>query len=708
MNTLRHASIACAVLVLAIVAQAQGRRPVTHEDVWLMRRIASPAVSPDGRWIVVGVAEPAYDPKDEYADLWLVRADGSGKPRRLTESRIGEAGPVWNPDSRRIAFYHRLENEAAPQIFVGDIETGEVKKITDVAEGARSPKWSPDGTRIAFIADVHPGAGNDTENRAAALRLRERKTSALVYDGFPVRYWDHWIDVTRPHLLVQDAKPDARPVDLFAGWELAKLPGFAGRDSENAEVIDFAWAPDGRSIVFAATLNRDEAARSVVVNDLFAVGFDGAAPRRLTSDGWSYFEPVFAKTGDWLVVGAAPADTGRVYSQKQLLRFPWPFDQASRIRLADGFDRNPRQPVITPDGAEIVFTAEDGGREKVYRAPSAGGPAHLWIEPGAGVIVGLDAGGKRRPFFAAIFEAANQPPEVVSLSDRRGVQRLTEFNKNRVKGLDLSPAEDFWFTSGKGRRIHSLIVRPAGFDPSRRYPVLVLMHGGPHSMSRDAFHVRWNYHLLAGKDYVVISTNYSGSTGFGEAFAQGLQGDPLKTPAEEILEALDAAVAKYPFMDASRVAAAGASYGGHLAGWMQAATTRFRCLVSHAGLVNIASQWGTSDVIYHRELNMDGPVWEHSDTWTAQNPARFADRNATGEGWVTPMLVTAGERDFRVPINNALETWSYLQRLQVPSRLIVFPDENHWIQRGENSRFWYAEIKAWLDRWTLPAQRPPR
>ena len=238
-----------------------------------------------------------------------------------------------------------------------------------------------------------------------------------------------------------------------------------------------------------------------------------------------------------------------------------------------------------------------------------------------------------------------------------------------------------------------MLAFPPAFDKGKKYPLFVLMHGGPHLQWRDQFFLRWNYHLLASAGYVVLLTNYTGSTGFGEKFAQEIQGDPLRGPANEINEAADEAIRRYPFIDASRQAAGGASYGGHLANWMQATTTRYKCLISHAGLINLESQWGTSDSIYHRELNAGGPPWEQSKVWKEQNPIRYA------KDFRTPILLTVGENDFRVPVNQTIENWSVLQRRRVPSRLIVFPEENHWIMKGEDSRFFYQEVHAWLAKY---------
>jgi dipeptidyl aminopeptidase/acylaminoacyl peptidase len=286
------------------------------------------------------------------------------------------------------------------------------------------------------------------------------------------------------------------------------------------------------------------------------------------------------------------------------------------------------------------------------------------------------------------------PPELVRVDPRSGqAQRLTSFNVAMAERTDWQPVEHFWFTSTRGARIHNMIVLPPAFDPAQEYPLLVLMHGGPHSMWRDQFHLRWNYHLLAQPGFVVLLTNYTGSTGFGEAFAQGIQHDPLAGPAQEINEAADEAIRLYPYIDATRQAAGGASYGGHLAYWLQGVTDRYRTLVSHAGAMNMESQWGTSDVIFHREVNFGGPVWEQGPIWREQNPIRLA------ANFRTPMLITVGELDYRVPLNTTLEAWSVLQRMQVPSRLITFPDENHWILNAENSRFFYREVQDWLSRY---------
>lgn len=686
--------------LLAASAETAGRA-IAHEDLWLMKRVGAPVVSPDGRHAVFAVTEPAYDAKDQVSDLWVVPVDGSAPPRKLTQTRGGESGAEWSPDGTKLVFSARRDGDEAAQLYVLDLAAGgEANRITNLTLGARSPKWSPDGGKVLFISDVYPGAESEEAVKRAAKERRERKYTVRRYDGFPIRHWDRWLDDKQPRVFVQAAAPDAEPRNLLAGSALVTQPGFGGQLTNSGETIAAEWTPDGR-VLFTATTRRDQAAHAPVWNDLFLVEAGGGEPQRLTTDEDNYGQFGFSPDGRSLVASVTPAAPGRVYRLNRLVHYPWPFDAAQRRVLTADFDRSPTRPVFTPDSRRIFFTAEDAGLEKVYTLALDEGKVSLHLDPGSGVVTGMSAGAASENFrLVGLWEAAHSPPEIYVHNPADGDnRRLTRFNAERIAALDLPPVEHFTFTSRGGREIHNLLVRPAGFDPAKKYPAVAIIHGGPHTMFRDQWVLRWNYHLLAGADFVLVLTNYTGSTGFGEAFAQAIQGDPLRTPGDEINEAMDVAVQRYAFIDGNRLAAGGASYGGHLANWLQATTNRYRCLISHAGLVSLETQWGTSDVIYSRELNNGGPVWEQGPVWREQNPARLAGNRADGTGWVTPMLITIGEQDFRVPLGNSLENWSYHQRLQIPSRLLVFPDENHWILKGHNSRYWYAEIRAWLQEW---------
>jgi dipeptidyl aminopeptidase/acylaminoacyl peptidase len=298
------------------------------------------------------------------------------------------------------------------------------------------------------------------------------------------------------------------------------------------------------------------------------------------------------------------------------------------------------------------------------------------------------------PLILTTWESAVRPAEIYRVDPlARTKQALSDFNGDKVAALDWPALRHFSFRSKAGKTIHNMIALPPAFDESRKYPLLVLMHGGAANMWRDQITLRWNYHLLARPGYVVLMTDYTGSTGYGERFAQEIEGDPFRGPAGEINEAADEAIRRFPFVDGARQCAAGASYGGHLANWMQATTTRYKCLIAHAGLVDAESQWGTSDVVYERERMNGGPPWEPTKSWREQNPIRYA------KGFRTPILLSVGENDFRVPLNQTLLNWSALQRQRVPSRLLVWPEENHWILKAENSRHFYEEVHAWLAKY---------
>ena len=687
------------MIVLASLGRAEAaKRPITHEDLWLMRRVGAPVPSPDGKWAAVAVTSPAYEAKDQTADLWLVPLDGSSAPRQLTRTRAPESGAVWSPDSARLAFTTKRDGDEVAQIYLLDVARGgEAVRITSLSTGARTPKWSPDGQRLLFVSDVYPEAANDEANQRAAKAAKARKHTGRVYDGFPIKYWDRWLDEKKTHLLVQEAQPDAVARDLLVGTKLARQAGFAGRPADAGEELPAEWAPDGQSIVFIATSNRNRGAFENARTHLFQVALAGGEPRQLTADQDNYSELEFRPDGRALLVEVSKGGDGKTYHHARIASFPWPFDVARRVVLTASLDLAMAKFAVSEDSATVYFTAEAGHRLKLYSVPAAGGPVRGHELTAEGCLGGLGVGGGR---LVATHESVVHPPEIVSLDPVAGRLRvLTHFNDERVAPLDLAPLEEFTTVSPKGWPVHSFLVRPPGFDPTKKYPLFVMMHGGPAPQFKDQWVLRWNYHLFAAPGYVVLLTNYSGSSGYTEAFGQAIQLDPLQGPANEINQAADEAIRRFPFIDGTRQAAGGASYGGHLANWLQATTTRYKCLVSHAGLVNLESQWATSDTVYSRELNNGGPVWEQGPVWHLQNPVRFAGNHAKKTGWITPVLVTVGELDYRVPANNTYEYWTYLQRLQVPSRLISFPDENHWILKGENSRFWFGEVHGWLAKW---------
>jgi dipeptidyl aminopeptidase/acylaminoacyl peptidase len=680
------------ILLIFLAAAAAAKTPITHQDVWLMKRVGAPSVSPDGKWVVFSVTEPAYEARDQVSDLWIVPADGSAKPRRLTATKGGESGVAWSGDSQRIAFSARREGDEENQIYVLHLAGGEAVRVTSISTGAESPQFSPDGASLLFTSRVYPGAGDDEANRKAAAERKARKYSARVYESFPIRHWDHWLDDRRPHVLVQPLEAGAKARDLLAGTKLASGAGFGGVFGISSEDLQAAWSPGGASVLFTATTNRNAAAYEDVVTHLYQVAAAGGEPRALTGGADSYSQPRFRPDGRALYATWSRGGD-RVYYIDRLAMFAWP-NPGERTIVTAKLDRSVGSYAFSPDSRTVYLLAEEQGHEKLFTVPAGGGEARLAFDMNLGAYSNLSGATRSpTPVLAANWESAVNPGEVVRVDARGRHAALSEFNAAKAAEIDWQPLREFWFTSKGGKRIHNLIALPPAFREDAKYPLVVFMHGGPHSMWRDQFFLRWNYHLMSRPGYVILMTNYTGSTGFGEKFAQEIQGDPLKGPAEEINDAADEAIKRFPFIDASRQAAGGASYGGHLANWMQATTTRYKALFSHAGLINLESQWGTSDMIYHRERNNGGPVWEQGRIWREQNPIRFV------KNFRTPILLTIGENDYRVPLNQTIENWSVLQRLRIPSKLVVFPDENHWILKGENSRFFFEQVHGWLEKY---------
>ncbi len=675
-------------------ADAPARKPITHEDVWLMKRLDTPVPSPDGKWVVFNVTEPAYDSKETSTDVWLKSLTDDTPPRRLTFSKPAEGGLAWSPDSRKLAFTAKRDADEAAAIYVLDLVAGgEAERITSLSTGASAPKWSPDGTKLLFVSSVYPGAGDDEANKKAAKERKDRKYNARAYESFPPRFWMAWLDDKRAHLFVQEAKAGAVARDLLAGTKLAATPGFGGSFGGGGESLEAEWAPDGATVVFIGVTNRNDGAFANVNTQIFSVPAAGGEPTRLTNDTHSYGSLSFSPDGKTLLCTTSAEEAGKVYDLTRLAAFAWPVTGPARILTAN-LDRSVSR-FATPDGSDrIYFTYEHAGLEKLYSVSYGGNDVRDEASPATGTISGLNAGGKA---LTGLWETTINPQEVYSFNG--APKRLTSINVAKAAAIDWLPVEHFWFKSAKGRDIHSMIVKPAGFDPAKKYPLFTVIHGGAASMWHDAFVLRWNYDLLARPGYVLLLTDYTGSTGYGEQFARNIQLDPLKTPGDEINQAVDEAIKKYSFIDGTRLAAGGASYGGHLANWLQATTTRYKAIVSHAGEADLIMQWGTSDSVFGREVNSGGPVWGDSPVWREQSPLLQAGNHAKGTGFKSPILITVGELDYRVPVNNAYTWFTLNQRLQVPSKLLVFPEAGHWILRGEDSRYFYSEVHAWLEKY---------
>jgi dipeptidyl aminopeptidase/acylaminoacyl peptidase len=683
--------MACLCGPLQSTAQPAAPKVITHEALWMMKRVGAPVVSPDGKWVVYAVVEPSYETDKSVSDLWLVPADGLKAPRRITNSKAAESDVVWSPDSSSIAFVTKRESDDAEQIYILNLaEGGEARRLTNISTGASSPKWRPDGKAILFESLVYPNALDDEANKKVVAERKARKYNVRAYEHFPIRFWNQWLDDRQPTVMVQSIEPGANAKDVLSGSRLARTSGFSGMETESSVTLAPLWSPDGHEVVFTATTERWQAASAQVGYHLYRVAADGGEASPISPASGEFQEARFSPDGKSLYF-KYELQNSEVYNLPRLNKVDWPAGGTLSLVTRD-FDRETARYALSSDGKSAYLLVPEAGKENLYRVAAQGGKPELVIEPATGGYTSLEIAEKAaKPVLIAGYGSSVSPTEIVRIDvPRRSHVNLTHVDTAAAAAIDWQPPQHFYFTSAKGRNIHNMIVLPPAFDAAKKYPMLVLIHGGAASNNPDQIGLRWNYHLLAAPGYVILMTDYTGSTSFGEKFAQAIKLDPLKTPGDEINQAVDEAIKRYAFVDGSRLCAAGASYGGHLANWIEATTTRYKCIVSHAGEVDLLSQWGTSDSIYGREVTNGGPPWEGNPVWREQSPITYA------ANWKTPMLLSIGERDFRVPINNTLENWSTLQRMHVPSRLLVWPDAWHWITKPEDSRHFYEEVHAWL------------
>lgn len=697
----------CALTAPGALAQtAAAKKPLTHETLWMMKRVGAPITSPNGKWVLFSVVEPSYEQDKAVTDLWLVPTDGAAAPRRLTNTKAGENDPVWSPDSASIAFATRREGDEVEQIYVLDLaQGGEARRVTTVSTGASHPQWRPDGKAILFETRVFPGAVDDEANKKIAAERKARKYNVRTYEHFPVRYWNEWLDDKQPTVMVQGLEPGAVARDILSPTAFAHTDGFGGVQGETTTSLAPIWSPDGSEIVIQATLERWNAAFAHVQHHLYRLpAAGGAEPKEITPTAGEYGHAAFSPDGKSLYFTFTP-DTDAVYNLGRLSKVAWPAGGAATV-VARDFDREPAHFAISPDSRTVYLLAPEAAGENLYSVPADGGKPTLVAQPKVGGYTALSLPSSGKTQLIAQYGSSVNPAEIVKIDPngsstgqggggKGGHNNLTEIDTAVAAGIDWQPPRHFTTVNAQGRTIHSMIVLPPNFDPARKYPLFVFIHGGAASNNADQIGLRWNYHLLAASagGTVILMTDYTGSTGFGEAFSQAIKLDPLKGPAEEINQAADEAIRRFPFIDATRQCAGGASYGGHLTNWLEATTTRYRCLISHAGEVDLTTQWGESDGIYNRELNNGGPPWEGNPIWREQSAITYA------ANWKTPMLMSIGERDFRVPLGNTLEAWAVLQHQRVPSRLLVWPDAWHWITKPEDSRHFYEEVGDWLAKY---------
>jgi dipeptidyl aminopeptidase/acylaminoacyl peptidase len=674
-------------------AQSARRRPIDVDALWALKRIGVPTLSPDGVCACAPVTSYDMDSNEATTELWLFPIGQGGKtplarPRRLTAGDK-DSEPRWSPDGRFIAFTAKRKDDAEAQIYLIAPDGGEARRLTRAPCGAAALKWFPDGKRIAFVSWVWPDLGTGAAQAKRLAQRKDAKVKAHLTERAEYRYWDHWLtDGREPHVFICDVA-SGRARDALFGTGLALQPWEPSADH-------YDIAPDGREI--ALTVDPHPEPGMMNQCDIVVVGVGSGRVRNLSSgSGMSDEHPRYSPDGRHLVWHAY--DTNRAFNDQGHLRL---FERrGGRLtRLAPRLDRATQHVEWAPDSRSLLLLIEDRGRVGLWRLPlDAQAPAPV-VAGGtiAGYACSADGG-----VIACTRSSALHPPALFAArGDGSGERALERLNGATLSRVALGAVREFTVKGWRGEPVQMFVTYPPGFDPRRKWPLLHSIHGGPYAAHHDGWHFRWNAQVFAAQGYVVAHVNYHGSSGFGRRFLESI----ARRYGEKELADTEAGtdlLLRQGYVDRSRLAAAGGSYGGFMAAYMNGRTSRYKAFVCHAGCYDWVSMMATDGYrFFARELGAFH--WDNPALVLRQSPHHYVGRART------PTLVVHGELDYRVPATQALQYYNSLRARGVPARLVWFPDENHWILKPQNSRLWYREFFAWLARHAKggPAHRPRR
>lgn len=685
---------------------AQAKRAITFDDLISMERVSEPAISPDGMWVAYTLARPVLAENRTVRNIWLVATSGAGQPRQLTASGA-DFHPQWSPDSTRLAFLS--SRTGVTQMYVLPFAGGEPIAPAAISGDMDNEHWSPDGKWIAFTASVYPDCADDACNRQRDEDREKSKVKARVYDHLLYRHWTHWSEGKRSHLFVIPATGGIAR-DLTAGADYDVPP------DERGDGGDIAFSPDSKEICFVAVTERPEATSTN--GDLFVVavgdqggragtnapgngagktaakpGADAAGtatgPRRITTNPGFDGHPVYSPDGRFIAYHAQ-FTAGYESDRWRLVLYERGSKQS--INVTESFDRSVGEIVWGRDSNSLYFVAEDQTKQPIFQVAAASNSKPREITPGNyDADITLSGDGHTLAFART---SLVMPAEVFAAdADGTRVRQLTHHNSAHLAQLEMPMPEPFWFDGAAGTHVEGLLIRPPNFDAARKYPLLVLVHGGPQGAWTDAWGYRWNEELFAAPGYVAIMINPRGSTGYGQKFTDEIQNDWGGKVYDDLMNGVDYVTAHYPFVDANRMAAAGGSYGGFMIDWIATHTGRFKALISHAGPFDQPSMYGATEELWFEEHDMSGTPWSNPESYRRWSPS--TDAEALGK-FKTPTLVIGGEMDYRVPYTQDLEFFTALQRQRVPSKLLIFPDEGHWVLKPQNSQLWYQTFFDWL------------
>ncbi len=679
----RHFTLLVLLLSLAIAVSAQDR--FSARDMLTLKRPSDVRLSPDGRTVAYTVGTPDMVGNRVVSQIWTISIDGTNA-RAITNAASSSSSPRWSPDGRHIAYVH------GGQIWVMEADGDEKRQVTRISTGASGPVWSRDGRQLAFGSEVYPECNDDACNKAEDERVEASKVKAKVTERLLFKHWNEWRDRKRSHVFV---------VPVSGGVARDVTPGdFDAPPYGASSGVDYTFSPDGNSIVYLRNPDKVEAVSTN--SDIYIVGLNGGTPRNITAGMNGYdASPVYTPDGKYLLFrsqarAAFEADRWRIMRYNPA--------NGEIVELTRGFDQQASEMAVSFDSKTVYFTAGERGREPIFSVPVEPDFRQRIATHVRNVVTGVFATTPNvTPDGRTLVFASNSttsPNEVYRAgTDGSAAVQLTQINTSALAPFRLQKAEELTWKGALGANVHGFVVKPADFDPNKKYPLIVLIHGGPQGAWNDAWSTRWNPQVWANWGYVVFLPNPRGSTGYGQKFVDEISGDWGGKVMIDIKNGV-ASVIKRPYIDASRIGAAGASYGGYAVNWLLGHNNdprfKFKAFLSHAGVYNLASMATSTEEIWFVNWDFKGMPWENPVNYNRWSPNKFA------KSFATPTLVTAGELDYRVPVDQSLQLYTTLQLRDVESKLVVFPDEGHWILKPQNSEFWHGQVRDWFAKYLKP------
>jgi dipeptidyl aminopeptidase/acylaminoacyl peptidase len=660
---------------------AQEKHPFSFEDLMSLKRVGEPVVSPDGKWVLYSVVDVDLAANSKTPHVWIVPVAG-GEEREIIAGQDA-ARPRWAPDGKRFAFMSG--KEGGSQVWIADFDgaagtvTG-MHQLTSIKTEAEGELWSPDGKNILFVSTVYPECADEACNAKKLEEAEKSKVKAQIFTKLLYRHWNAYKEGKRDHIFVI-AVEGGSARDLTPGDYDAPVFSLGGQD-------DYAFSPDGREVCYTSNHDKNEAASTN--NDLWLVSVDGGPAKNITAENpASDSSPLYSPDGKYI---AYRAQVRPGYESDRFRLMIYDRKTGEKKSLTENLDRWVGSFAWGPDSSVIFFAAENAGEQRIYKVPLSPPDWRLVVRGSYNDDPIITPDGKTLVFTRMSIGAPNEIYKQV-LDARPQAERLTHRNDAVLGQVAMSALEPFWFMGSGVGRVEGFMVKPPNFDASKKYPVKFLIHGGPQGAWGDDWSYRWNPELFAASGYVVIMINFHGSTGYGQAFTDAIQGNWGGAPFEDLMKGLDYAEAHYSFIDKTRECALGASYGGYAINWILGHTNRFKCLVSHDGMFNAESAWGTTEELWFNDWEFKGTPYTSRAMYQKWSPHQFAT------SFKTPTLVIHGQKDYRLDVSEGLQLFTTLQMEGVPSKMLYFPDEGHWVLKPQNSQLWYKTVNDWVDQW---------